>query len=157
MLAKTYPTLKSARPPFAFFDNMLSEVESFWQKPWFRQMAYPLRFESDKTWMPTLDVYEWNGELVVKADLPGLKKEEIRIYLEDGALVLQGERKEETKVEKESYYLAECYYGAFYRRLPLAFAVDFGKIVAQFTDGVLEVHIPMPAVELPNAQEIPVN
>lgn len=158
MLAKIYPTqLKGARTPLALFDNVLSEVESFWQKPWFRPMTPPFRFENEATWMPSFDVYEHNGELVVKADLPGLKKEDIRIYLEDGALVLQGERKEETKIEKESYYLAECYYGSFYRRLPLSFAADFGKIVAQFTDGVLEVHIPKPVMEPPKAQEIPVN
>jgi HSP20 family protein len=164
MLTKTYTTpLKSEpmrpffRAPFGLFDNMLSEVENLWQKPWFRPMARPLRFESDATWVPTLDLYEYDGELVLKADLPGLKKEDIRIYLEDGALVLQGERKEEKKVEKESFYLAECYYGSFYRRLPLTFQVDFSKIAAQFTDGVLEVHIPMPTKELPKAQEIPVN
>jgi HSP20 family protein len=160
MLQKTYMTPykgETVRPffhtPFRLFDNVLSEFEGLWQKPWLR----PLRFESDATWMPTFDLYEYNGELVLKADLPGLKKEDIRIYLEDGALVLQGERKEENKVEKESFYLAECNYGTFYRRMPLAFKVDFDKIVAQFTDGVLEVHIPMPAKELPKAQEIPVN
>ncbi len=168
MLEKTYMTPfkgETVRPffrtPFNLFENMLSEVEGFWQKPWFRPLARPLRFESDAAWMPTFDLYEYNGELVLKADLPGLKKEDIRIYLEDGALVLQGERKEEKKeekkVEKESFYLAECHYGTFYRRLPLGFAVDFDKIVAQFTDGVLEVHIPMPAMEPPKAQEIPVN
>jgi HSP20 family protein len=158
MLAKTYPTpFKTARTPFGFFDNMLSEVEGFWQKPWFRPMAHSYRFDDEATWMPTFDVYEWNNELVVKADLPGLKKEDFHIYLEDGALVLQGERKEETKVEKESYYLAECYYGSFYRRLPLAFEADFNKIVAQFNDGVLEIHIPKPIVEQPKAQEIRLN
>ena len=74
---------------------------------------------------------------------PGMKKEDIRIFMEDGALVLQGERKEEEKVEKESYYLTECNYGSFYRRLPLTFAADTDKIAAKFTDGVL-VHVPMP-------------
>jgi HSP20 family protein len=121
----------------------------------FRQIAH--RFDKDLAWTPTLDVYGQPGELVVKADLPGMKKEDIRICLEAGALVLQGERKEETKVEKESFYIAERSYGSFYRRLPLAFDADFSKIVAQFNDGVLEVHIPMPAVEPPKAQEIPVH
>lgn len=162
MLTKTYMTPfkgETVRPffraPFGFLENMLSEVEGLWQKPMARQMTR--RFEKDlTTWMPTLDVYERDGELVVKADLPGLKKEDIRIYLENGALVLQGERKEE-QTEQESFYLTECSYGSFYRRLPLTFEADFSKIVAQFTDGVLEIHIPIPAVEPPKAQEIPVN
>lgn len=162
MLTKTYMTPfrgETLRPffraPLGFFENMLSEVEGIWQKPVSRQMTR--RFDKDLTWMPTLDVYEHEGELVVKADLPGLKKEDLRIYLEDGALVLQGERKEEKKVEQESFYLAECSYGSFYRRLPLAFEADFNKVTAQFTDGVLEIHVPIPAVEPPKAQEIPLN
>jgi HSP20 family protein len=155
MLQKT-PTLPiKARAPFGFFENMLSEVENLWQKPLFRPMVR--RFDEDLTWVPTFDVYEKDGNLMVKADLPGLKKEDIRITLEDGALVLQGERKEEKKVEKEDYYLAECNYGSFYRRLPLKFEADFNKITAQFTDGVLEIQIPIPVKELPKPQEIPVH
>lgn len=143
------------RSPRSVLENMLSDVEGFWQQPLFRQITR--RFDKDLAWMPTLDVYEQEGELVVKADLPGMKREDIRISLEDGALVLQGERKEEMKVEKENFYLAECSYGSFYRRLPLAFPADSSKIVAQFRDGVLEVHILMPAGEPPKAQEIPVH
>jgi len=143
------------RAPLGFFENMLSEVDNLWPRPLFRTM--PRRFENDLTWVPTFDVYKLEGELVVKADLPGLKKKDIRIYLENGALVLQGERTEEKKVEKENYYLAECNYGSFYRRLPLAFEADFAKITARFTDGVLEVHVPIPAVTSPKAQEISVN
>jgi HSP20 family protein len=156
MLTKTHRTalqgeglLPLFRAPLGMFENMLSDFGSF------RQIAR--RFDKDLTWMPTLDVYEEKGELVVKADLPGMKKDDIRISLEDGALVLQGERKEEKKVEKEDFYLAECSYGSFYRRLPLAFTADLSKIVAQFKEGVLEVHIPVPAEEKPKAQEIPVN
>jgi HSP20 family protein len=162
MLQKTLPTPvkgEIARPffrtPFGLFENMLSEVENLWQKPLFRPLAR--RFDEDLTWVPTFDAYEQDGKLVVKADLPGLKKEDLRITLEDGALVLQGERKEEKKVEKEDYYLAECSYGSFYRRLPLAFEADFSKITAAFTDGVLEIQIPMPVKELPKPQEIPVH
>ena len=165
MLDKTHMTpLKGEmvrpffRTPFGLVENMLSEVENLWHRPLFRPMT-TRRFENDLTWVPTFDVYEHDNELVVKADLPGLKKEDIRIVLEDGALVLQGERKEEKKVDKESYYLAECSYGSFYRRLPLSFEADFNKITAKFTDGMLEVHVPMPvpAVEPPKPQEIPLN
>jgi HSP20 family protein len=155
MPAKTQALRPIFRNPAGLFENMLSDVEGFWQQPLFRQMAR--RFDKDLAWTPTLDVYQQEGELVVKADLPGIKKEDIRISLEDGALVLQGERKEESKIEKESFYLAESSYGSFYRRLPLAFDADFNKIAASFKDGVLEVHILMPAVEPPKAQEIPVN
>ena len=143
------------RSPRSVLENMLSDVEGFWQQPLVRQITR--RFDKDLAWMPTLDVYKQEGELVVKADLPGMKREDIRISLEDGALVLQGERKEEMKVEKDSFYLAECSYGSFYRRLPLTFDADSSKIVAQFRDGVLEVRILMPTGEPPKAQEIPIH
>ena len=143
------------RTPFHLFDTLFNEMEGLWPKTFFRPMTR--RFDQTTPWMPALDVYELEGELVVKADLPGLTKEEVKIYFEDGALVLQGERKEETKLEKESYYLAECTYGGFYRRLPLSFKVDPAKIVAHFHEGVLEIHIPVPALELPKPQMIPVN
>lgn len=155
MNTKTQTLRPIFRTPIGMVENMLSDVEGFWQQPLFRQVAR--RFDKDLAWMPTLDVYQEEGDLVLKADLPGMKKEDIRISLEEGALVLQGERKEETKTEKESFYLSERSYGSFYRRLPLTFKADFAKIVAQFKDGVLEVHIPMPAEEPPKAQEIPVN
>lgn len=143
------------RTPLALFDTFFNEVENLWPKTFFRPMHR--RFEKEMTWMPTFDVYAFEGKLTVKADLPGLTKEDVKIFFEEGALVLQGERKEEKNVEKENYYLAECTYGAFYRRLPLAFKVDPATIVAHFTDGVLEIQIPMPKEELPKAQVIPVN
>ena len=147
--------VRALRTPFGFVESMLSEVENLWQRPLFRPMTR--RLDKEMSWMPTFDVYALNGKLMVKADLPGLKKEDIHIYLEDGALVLQGERKEEKKVEKESYFCAECNYGSFYRRLPLSFEVDFNKIAAKFADGVLEVEVPMPALEPSKTQEVPLN
>ena len=148
----TRPTF---RTPLTLLDTFFHDVESFWPKGLLRPMTR--RFEKEMTWMPTLDVYTSEDKLTVKADLPGLTKEDVKIFFEDGALVLQGERKEEKNVEKENYYLAECTYGSFYRRLPLAFKVDPAKIVAHFTDGVLEVQVPMPKEEPPKAQVIPVN
>ena len=87
----------------------------------------------------------------------GMKKEDVHVTMEENDLVLFGERKEETETNKDNYYRAECSYGSFYRRLPLAFEADFGKIAAKFTDGVLEIHVPIPAVEPSKPQEIALN
>lgn len=153
---KTELTRPIFRAPLNLFDTFFNEMENLWPKTFFRPVTH--RFDKTATpWMPTLDVYEHEGEMVVKADLPGLKKEEVKILFEDGALVLQGERKEEVNIEKEDYYLAECTFGSFYRRLPLNFKVNPAKILAHFHEGVLEIHIPMPAETLPKAQVIPVN
>ncbi|HET7510549.1 MAG TPA: Hsp20/alpha crystallin family protein [Solirubrobacterales bacterium] len=144
------------RGPLAMFDELVNEFEGLWQKPWL--MPFNRRFAKESlTWTPRLDAYKKDGELIVKADLPGMKREDFQVYLEEGNLILKGERKEETKVDEPDYYKAECFYGSFYRRLPLTFDVAPEKITAKFIDGVLEVHVPMPVEATPAVKEIPVN
>ena len=107
---------------------------------------------------PRVDVFKEENELVVKADLPGLKKEDVHVTIEEGDLILKGERKEEKEVKKDDFYKAECFYGSFYRRLPLNFEAPPDKVNAKFTDGVLEVRLPMPPGEQkPVPQEIAIN
>jgi HSP20 family protein len=146
--------VKFERPnPLVMFDDLRAEFENFFDRPW------GFKFRPDKAgWAPKIDVFEKDNVLVVKADLPGMKKEEVFVTLEDGDLVLKGERKEEKEVKEESYYRAERMYGSFYRRLPLNFTVDPAKIEARFNDGVLEVKVPVPNVEEPpKGLPIPIN
>ena len=107
-------------------------------------------------WLPAVDLYQDRDNITVKAELPGMKKEDVHVTMEENDLVLFGERKEETETNKDNYYRAECSYGSFYRRLPLAFQVNPENITAKFTDGVLEVHVPMPPEERNQALPIPV-
>jgi HSP20 family protein len=145
------------RGPLAMVDDLVNEFEQLWQRPWL-PIFNRRRFDKPDPlpWMPRLDVYKKDNELVVKADLPGMKKEDVHIYLEEGDLILQGERKEETKVEEATYYKAECSIGSFYRRLPLGFEAQPEAINAKFNDGVLEVHVPVPAEVKPAMKEVPV-
>jgi HSP20 family protein len=113
--------------------------------------------EAGTTWAPRVDVFTKDGDLVVKAELPGLKKEDVRIELEDNALIVQGERRSEHEVKEEDYYRCERAYGRFYRYLPLDFEADASKIKANFKDGVLEVHIPRPASSEPKSRSIPIS
>jgi HSP20 family protein len=101
-------------------------------------------------------VIQKNGTLVVKADLPGLKKEHVKVSLDDGDLVLEGERRQESKVEEKDFVRSECSYGSFYRRVPLPEGVDASKISAKVSDGVLEVTVPMPKGAAKAAQKIEV-
>lgn len=154
------PTKTENRPlrPFAMFDDLVNDFEQLWQKPWLANFPWRARrFDKEEAFIPQLDVYKKDNELVVKADLPGMKKEDIQVMLEEGDLILKGERKEETEVEKEGYYRAECMYGTFYRRLPLGFEVPPDKIAAKFIDGVLEVRLPVPVEEEKKVLEIPIN
>ena len=95
-------------------------------------------------WSPAVDLVRDNGHLVIRADVPGIKPEEIDIEVEDGMLTVSGKH-EETKEETEDTFVRrERRYGAFSRRLPLPEGVDPKKIKAMTKDGVLEVTIPLP-------------
>jgi HSP20 family protein len=150
--------------PFEIFDSLEDEMARFWRTPrrigpW--TVGWPpsrlgLRGQTPAPWAPRMDVFEKDGNLVVKAELPGVKKEDIQITLEGNDLTVRGERAEESEVKEENYYRCERSYGSFYRRLPLPFDVSADKIGANFNDGVLEITIPKPAAEQPKAQKIAV-
>jgi HSP20 family protein len=98
--------------------------------------------EYQEGYLPALDLYEDKDGLVVKIELPGMKKEDIGISLEDGLLTVSGERKQEVQHETATVGRCERVMGRFERRLNLPCPVDAGKIKAAYTDGVLTVTLP---------------
>ena len=141
-----------------FFDAMQDEMERLWARMPFG-FRPPLRRDGalPELWAPRMDIFEKDGTLTVKAELPGVQKEDVAITLAGGDLIVRGERKAESEVREEDYYRMERSYGGFYRRLPLPFEVEAEQIKASFADGVLEVTIPKPAAAAPAAQTIPVS
>jgi len=99
----------------------------------------------EKGWMPAVDVFEKEDRFVVKAELPGMKEEDIDVSVVGDTLSIKGEKKTETEIEEEGYYRCERSYGSFYRSIPLPSTVDADKIEASFEDGVLEVALPKSA------------
>lgn len=96
-------------------------------------------------WSPALDLVESNGSLVFRADVPGIKPEEIKIELEDDVLTISGEH-EETKEQKDEHYVRrERRYGSFSRSMRVPSGIDSDTIEASCHDGVLEVKVPKPA------------
>ena len=93
-------------------------------------------------WTPALDVYQDKDQLFVKAELPGLKKEEIEISLLDGTLTLTGERKQETTHEEGATFRSERFFGKFRRSVVLPVPVDSSKVKADYKDGILTVSLP---------------
>ena len=93
-------------------------------------------------WAPPVDIFERDDELIIRAELPGLKTEEIDIRVENGKLVLRGERKHEKQSDDEKVYRLERVYGTFTRRFALPTSVDSSKISAAYKNGVLEVILP---------------
>jgi len=93
-------------------------------------------------WTPAVDIYEKNDSVVVKAEIPGVEKDQISVEVKDGILTLRGERKFERDVKEESYHRIERSYGTFLRSFSLPVSVDQEKVKATFRDGVLEVELP---------------
>lgn len=94
---------------------------------------------TEEAWNPLVDIYETKDQLIVKAELPGIKPEEVEVNIVGDTLTLKGERKQEKGVSEEGYYRREQVYGAFQRSLTLPQTVDPGKVKATFKNGILEV------------------
>jgi len=94
------------------------------------------------TWAPAVDIYEGENELVVKADLPDVKPEDLDIRVENNILTIRGERKFEKKAEEKNYLRVERAYGSFARSFSLANTVNTEAIKADYKDGVLTLNVP---------------
>jgi len=123
-----------------WFDRL---TEDFWRRPFSSLMLgerWPLPMLTAKA--PSLDVFEEQDELVVKADLPGLGKEDIEVTVTGSVVTIKGEKKKEEEVKEKDYYRRERSYGAFVRSVELPCEVKSEQIKANFKDGVLEVRMP---------------
>lgn len=110
----------------------------------------------DTAWAPTADAYEQDGAFIVKAELPGVKKDDVRVSMDAGMLTIEGKREEEKETKDARYHTSERFSGAFSRSFMLPENVDAGEVTAEFKDGVLEVRVPLPAESKPQAVTIPV-
>lgn len=105
----------------------------------------PLMTSESNTWTPRIEMFERDDRLVTRVDLPGMKKDDVSVEVTDGRLVLSGERKREIEAKKENVYRSEREYGHFYRAVPLPDGIKLEDVKAVFSDGVLEVSVPLPA------------
>jgi len=107
-------------------------------------------------WAPKIDMYEKDGRLFVKTDLPGLNSSDVEVAVEDGQLIVRGEREHSSRIDGENDYRPERTYGSFYRRIALPDGFDPSTITTRIVDGVLEVDAPLPKVETSKHQTIEV-
>jgi HSP20 family protein len=140
--------------PFSVLDRFADEMERVfddfgfgrswltprWGHTWF---GTPSR-TSGALWAPDIEVYQRNNELVVRADLPGLKRDDISIDVTDNDLTISGERHQEHETEREGLYRSERTYGSFCRTIPLPEGAMTDQAKASFRDGVLEIAMPAP-------------
>jgi HSP20 family protein len=107
-----------------------------------------------RRWMPAMDLVETDDHFVLRADLPGMKQDDVKIEYDDGTLTVSGERKAEHESKNEGYYRVERAFGTFSRSLTLPQGIDPEAVTASFADGVLEVRVPKPEERKPRRIEI---
>ena len=141
--------------PFALMRRMMEDMDRLFDEyvpgrfapPTERQEVQPRGMPFVARWEPQVDVVQRQGKLIVRADLPGLSKDDVRVEITDEGLVLEGERRSEIEEEREGMYRAERSYGSFRRVIPLPEGCDASGAQAHFDNGVLEITFPMPEGE----------
>ncbi|HEX3157444.1 MAG TPA: Hsp20/alpha crystallin family protein [Gemmatimonadaceae bacterium] len=108
-------------------------------------------------WAPQIETFRRGDEIVVRADLPGVRKEDIQIDVSDDVLTLTGERQEQKEERDEGFFRREQRYGTFYRAIPLPEGVDEEQIEARYDNGVLEVKVPMPKQREQRGRRVQIN
>jgi HSP20 family protein len=112
-------------------------------RQWFRSPWRDVGLEWE-SWVPDIDVFQRGNELVVRADLPGLKKDDIKVDVTEDSITIQGERKREHEEEREGMYRSERSHGSFSRVIPLPEGTITDQAKASFDNGVLEITMPAP-------------
>jgi HSP20 family protein len=129
---------------FPGIENIFEDwFENFWARP-FPRLWRPefSRLQALSLAAPALDVYEEKDDLIVKAEIPGLTKDEIDVSLDGSTLTIRGEKKKEEEIKEEDYYRCERTFGAFSRTIELPADVKPDKVNATFKNGVLEIRLP---------------
>jgi HSP20 family protein len=131
--------------------NPLKDVASLLERldRLFDDSLFPIDWNKDDAamgaiWSPAVDMFEKNDHLVIKAELPGIEKKDIRLDVKDGVLTLAGERKHEKESQDGNFYRREMSYGKFQRSFRLPTDVDPEKIQAEFENGLLTIEVPQP-------------
>jgi HSP20 family protein len=145
--------------PFAFMRRFSEEMDRLFEDFDMGRGWLPSRFWRDREagqalWSPEIEVFERDKHLIIRADLPGLTKDDIKVEFTDDGLTVQGERRQEHEETKEGYRHSERSYGSFYRSIPLPEGVSAENATASFHNGVLEISMPAPPRKEPQSRRI---
>ena len=130
--------------PFRELENLHDRMNQLFDLSFSRVPETEKGTLSGMDWVPLVDLKEKKDEILVKAEVPGMKKEDVQISLEDNTLLIKGEKKHEEKKEDkdEGYYYRECSYGSFSRAINLPAKVKEDKVDASYRNGILEITLP---------------
>ncbi len=143
-------TRVSTWPTLSRLTDLRDEIDRFFESPLARTSEF-------LGWTPAFDVYEEKDNYVVKAELPGMRREDINVSIQGGDLVISGERKSETTTEQAAVYRAERYFGKFQRAVSLPTSVSARDVRAEYKDGVLTVMLPKSEESKPKQIEVKVS
>ena len=139
------------------FEEMEHLFDDFFQRRFFAPSFMPrFKFPELANVSSSIDMFDDGNDLVIKADLPGIKKEEISVDFTDDIITISGEKKTEEKTERKDYYRVERSFGSFVRKLRLPVEIQVDKTNASFKDGVLEIRMPKSESKKPKTQKIAV-
>jgi HSP20 family protein len=150
-LTRWNKTETPAWPAFGRLSDLRDELDRLFDSP-LSELGRTSRLLNG--WAPAVDLYEDKDNFTVKAELPGLKREDIDVSLNEGALVISGERKAEQKFDEAGTHRVERFFGRFSRTILLPATVNADKIAAQYKDGVLTVTLPKSEEAKPKQIEI---
>lgn len=108
-------------------------------------------------WAPSVDISETDAAFLIKGEIPGVKKEDVKVAIQDGMLTIQGERRQEKEEKGRKFHRVECSYGSFMRSFRVPDDVDESKVKAEFKDGMLNITLPKSAKSKPKAVNISVS
>ena len=149
-----------AATPFSFMRRFAEEMDHLFEDFNFRRDWLAPVFGSELgagIWSPQVEMLQRNGELIVRADLPGLTKDDVKVEITDNAITIEGERRGEKEEKSEGFYRSERSYGRFYRRLPIPEGVDVKDAEATFQNGVLEVKMKASKREQQKGRRLEIN
>jgi len=141
--------------PFRELEDLSKGLNQWFGQPLMRRVTEE-NGSSFADWAPALDVEETDKEYLVRADLPAIRKEDVKVGIDHGMLTLEGERRHEKEEKGRKFHRVERAYGRFMRRLELPMDVDEKKVAAEFRDGVLNVHLPKAPDAKPHSIDVKV-
>jgi HSP20 family protein len=140
--------------PFRELEDMSERLNRVFSRPSLRNSGKENLTVAD--WMPTVDISETEGEYLIKAELPEVRKEDVKVTVENGVLTLQGERRQEKEEKGKKFHRVERSYGSFIRTFSLPEFVDESAVKAEYKDGVLNLHLPKSEKVKPKAIDVKV-
>ncbi len=143
-----------AWPSFGRLSDLRDEIDRLFEAPLAEWARSSQVFAG---WTPALDIYEDKDNVYVKAELPGMKREEIELTLHDGVLSISGERKAETKREDAEVHRVERFFGRFQRTVTLPGPIAADKVKAEYKDGILSIKLPKTEESKPKRIDVNVN